>query len=1252
MKILAIRIENLASLEGKTEIDFTQEPLVSAGLFAITGATGAGKSTILDALCLALYAKTPRYLQAKEQGIELHDVKGSTINQGDARGILRDGTGAGFAEVDFMGVDGQHYRAAWHVKRARNKPDGGIQTDTMLLKNITQNREIGGKKTDILREIEQKIGLNFEQFTRAVLLAQGDFTVFLRATKDEKASLLEKLTGTHIYSEISKTIFDKYGIAKQELTNIETQKNSINILTDDEIASYTENKAKIEAEIKILDEQCKAIEQEILWYQTLLSLENNYTKAQTVWEQATENKKNAAAREQQLTQIEEVQKTRTWIDAAENAKKQQEETIEKLKRVTENIANLALQQEQATKEQQEVIKQATKAKEEKQQAIPFLEEAKQLDTLLNERKEQISHAEQAWQDEKKAYQSQQEYLKTQESVLTEITKNIANLEQWIQNNETRKPIAENKALIVSKLSDAQKLLDVLQKNGDLLEKNTENSNTKNVAIEGLQAKFNSQKTALETLQASYDSQERILLQTDIAEIETQKNSTDKYVFDLFEGQGHWKNLYSTQNDFNQNAAILLSNQGELVEKEKLLQTISNQISIAKITKDSSEKLLGKARLAAAENVESLRNQLVEHEPCLVCGSTTHPYKSHNPQLDKVLQELEILHQENVSSYENSLKEESSLKKTCETLRKNSQELYTKQELIQTNLAALQPKWDTCAVKQLCEKIAEADKENWFDTQLQANKAKQSAFKTQIETYNKAKQSLEKVKDNLKDAEIILTNLSDSLKDAQRELQSLQENAKNLQTQQAEVSQNLTNIAQELNPNFTDKDWFTNWKLEPDTFLSKINKFVENWYSKTKELGETKQESSILTAKITELHTQTEKQQAEVHKKETQLAELIAKNKDLIAKRQAIFGGETVLNIETKLNQAIEFAQKSVESCQRDLEKNNTAIAKAETEKEQIQNNLHEVEKSITQYENLVQQWLQDYATQNQTELSYSALVSLLTFSEEWRKAEQTALRKIDDELTTAKTILSEREKALQTHKEQKITSIHTQNTENTNSLQDLKNLATSTKLHLEQSKKTKNEIDFRLQEDKSNKEKVSDLLKAYNHKKEIEANWAKLNAEIGSGDGKKFRQFAQEYTLDVLLNYANIYLEMLTSRYQIERIPQTLGLQVLDKDMGNEIRTVFSLSGGESFLLSLALALGLASLSSNKMKVESLFIDEGFGTLDPDTLNIAMDALERLHNQGRKVGVISHVQEMTERIQTQIRVNKAANGKSKVEIAG
>jgi DNA repair protein SbcC/Rad50 len=164
--------------------------------------------------------------------------------------------------------------------------------------------------------------------------------------------------------------------------------------------------------------------------------------------------------------------------------------------------------------------------------------------------------------------------------------------------------------------------------------------------------------------------------------------------------------------------------------------------------------------------------------------------------------------------------------------------------------------------------------------------------------------------------------------------------------------------------------------------------------------------------------------------------------------------------------------------------------------------------------------------------------------------------------------------------------------------------------------------------------------------------WEKLNELIGSADGAKFRSIAQRRTLDLPLRYANVQLNQIAGRYVLARVPESLNLVVLDRDMGEERRSVHTLSGGEMFLVSLALALGLASLTSNRLRIESLFIDEGFGSLDPETLNTAMGALMSLEAQGRKVGIISHVPEMADAIPVQIRVVKGRNGASRIVVPG
>ena len=165
MKIIAIRLKNLTSIEGSVEIDFTVEPLSSAGIFAISGATGAGKSTLLDALCLVLYDKAPRFA-ASVESINLADVGDNQINQSDVRNLLRRGTSDGYAEVDFQGVDGHRYRSRWSVRRTRNKASGSLQPQVLEVKDLDTEKEFQGTKKELLAQLVELVGLTYEQFTR------------------------------------------------------------------------------------------------------------------------------------------------------------------------------------------------------------------------------------------------------------------------------------------------------------------------------------------------------------------------------------------------------------------------------------------------------------------------------------------------------------------------------------------------------------------------------------------------------------------------------------------------------------------------------------------------------------------------------------------------------------------------------------------------------------------------------------------------------------------------------------------------------------------------------------------------------------------------------------------------------------------------------------------------------------------------------------------------------------------------------
>ena len=242
MRILAIRGKNLASIEGEFEIDFRKEPLCSAGIFAITGPTGAGKSTILDAMCIALYSRTPRLNNITNcNAIEVHGKK--EILENNINTILRRGKSEGYAEVDFKAVDGNEYRTRWSIARAKNNPAGNFKTASYDVTNLTTGEHTIYTVTEHKALLPKLIGLTFEQFTRAVLLAQGNFTAFLKAEDNEKATILQTLTGTEIYKRISEIIYRRNDEAKKELALIEEKKRGLVILTDEEVAELNKNKS-------------------------------------------------------------------------------------------------------------------------------------------------------------------------------------------------------------------------------------------------------------------------------------------------------------------------------------------------------------------------------------------------------------------------------------------------------------------------------------------------------------------------------------------------------------------------------------------------------------------------------------------------------------------------------------------------------------------------------------------------------------------------------------------------------------------------------------------------------------------------------------------------------------------------------------------------------------------------------------------------------------------------------------------------
>lgn len=1243
MRILAIRFKNLASLEDTNEIDFTKEPLSQAGIFAITGPTGAGKSTLLDALCLALYAKTPRYQQAKETGIEIQDLAGNKLNQGDIRGILRDGTADGFAEVEFAGTDGNNYRATWSVKRARNKIDGNLQTDTVDLFNLSANIAVPGKKTETLREIERLVGLNFEQFTRSVLLAQGDFTAFLKADKDAKASLLEKLTGTDIYSEISRTVFDKYKQADQELKNLNNQVAGIVSLTEEQ---QQELSAQREELLKKAEEQEKilaGLTNEINWHQALAGLTANRDQAAQHYQQALTAMENAGERIRTFTLVENVQPARGLIAAKQASASQLADKAAALQELSSRIQH-STESHQAALKQLDIASQELSARQ--QEAVryqPDIDNAKKLDTLIVEKGKQVQTAEAESKAAQQQHDAHLEALVKKEQEINTVNAGIARLEDWQKEHVSRQDIAENIIEITTQLGHAAKWLPMQQRLTENQQATIAFIADTDKTITTLQEQVSKYQQQATTLHTAYEQLNTTLAAIPLAEIKAKESSLASSIREADAASAHWALLFTNLREKENTTRQYDTCQQELTAKRGTLQEKQEQLKEAQTKKELADKLFHQARLQVAENVESLRAQLLPGEPCPVCGSKEHPFSEENPLAHTILKGLEAESMAANQAYNTLAGEISSLTQLISRLQ---QEATTHEKALadrQQQISTLEQQWQSFQLATASASVSAAERAAWLDAHVQQLLSAQRENNAQIASYEDKKREADQLKLELDTLNSNLSTAIEQLKDKQWEKANKQETQGQIQQQLNNIAQDLEVMTEQLAPYFNNPAWIDNWKKDPQGFDDSIRSFAKRWKENVQAITDNTRQLQVLQSALGEMRRQAPSIAADVTNKINALNSLKDQLQALTSERKALLNGEEVNSFESKLKQASDNATSVRQTAQEAVTALKDELLTYTTNKTQTEKDITQLRSNIEKQQQEITAWITTYATEHGMALSEEELTQLLTYNTTWIDKERKDIQAIRQAVTTSKATLDERTLQVTNHTNKRITE---------RTLEEVMTLSDDTRKVLRDITNDKNNIEYQLRQDAENKSRIGDLQAAITAKTAVHENWSKLNELIGSADGKKFRQIAQEYTLDMLLGYANMHLQMLTSRYKLLRIPGNLGLQVLDKDMGDELRTVFSLSGGESFLVSLALALGLASLSSSRMKVESLFIDEGFGALDPDTLNVAVDALERLHNQGRKVGVISHVQEMTERIPTQIKVIRLANGKSKVEVVG
>jgi len=1248
MKILQISINNLASLEGETTLDFTSEPLASAGIFAITGPTGAGKSTILDALCLALYARTPRYVQAKSKGIELQDISGETIAQGDPRAILRDGTAFGSASVCFVGMDQDKYEATWAVKRARLKVTGRLMAHTHTLYNQSKKKEIAGNNTQIKEEIERLIGLNFDQFTRSVLLAQGDFTAFMKADKEEKSALLEKLTGSQIYSEISKIIYDHFKNESDILNNMRARAENVDLLTEAQITQLSTEMAALQQQVKEQTQEKNLIDQAVNWHRVNADLENKYREAADGLSQAETIQEGLSVTKNQLELVQKLRPLKSVQESLLTEKEVfQKETTSKTS-LDLQIQQLTDKMQQAEQFYKDLLSNKTNQENAIRAARPLLAQASNLDTQINISTDQLKAQN---SDLKEIRQNKELIEKEKEAVQEKLSDNQSRLtavKTWLDQRQDRRKIAESTEMIISRLTEATGFLQKSKDSQKIIEELNIDLEAHKKEIVHIQGQLDHAGLMHQEKLQSLERVQKLIANTDSRQLDEEITALQNKQRTLETAQSYFERYEKAATDFEVSVQQLAENTQKIESLKEEAAQISPSIKTLETQIDTTRSLIEKATLRNTENIEKLRASLRDNDPCPVCGSVHHPYAD-GAHADLADQLLSTLHEDLIGkerAYREADRQHNLVISEIE-LRQNQQQrltdTYNNRQLVFQEIKKI---WESTTFYPSLKNQSGPSTKAWFEQQItttQGDLAVQQQNKTEHQTQLQQRDQLQTSIETERNS---LQKLKDEHKDHNAAIDLISHKLSTQQAIELEAAQNLQQLQKDLKAYFPTPDWFSNWQATPDSFTSALQKFALDWKQKQNEAEDLNSQIDRFKIELTGLDrtfqqavNQLNQQQEAVNKHQLALDGL---RKD----RMTIFDGKSVSAIENDLeqtllniNQQADKAHKEAETLQKDWNSLKQQQAIAENTLKQVKQRCEQLEQKIIRW---IETYNQEHHVNGQLPLDRVQVDHLLSYSEQWVHQQQEKIEQADQKVLTAKSKLEERLRDLQKHLE---------TTSDQRELEALLALQDTLTHQLEEKQKAVLDRQLRIENNQKNIKKLGQLQKQIEQQLQVFEGWAALNGLIGSRDGRKFREIAQQYTLDLLLGYANKHLYVLSKRYVLSRIPDSLAIQVIDQDMAGELRSVYSLSGGESFLVSLALALGLASLSSQRLKVESLFIDEGFGSLDPTTLCVAMDALERLQDQGRKVGVISHVQEMTERIAVQIQVNKKASGKSNISVA-
>ncbi len=1167
MRIIRVTFENLNSLAGKWEIDFTDPAFERSPLFVITGPTGSGKTTILDAISLALYGKTARLGSFSQSSNE----------------VMTRGTAFCSADVVFE-ASGVYYLAHWKQKRARNNIDGNLQQVERRIHFLDQqdkDQAICATINTCDSKIIELTGLTFEQFSQSVMLSQGQFTKFLKADANERANLLEKMTGTEIYSKISIKVNEIY--KKKEETKKEFNQKSEALkstLLKDEIRQEHEQwLLRAEEDIKVIDNHIKQLEEQKQWLDDCLK---QVQEAEAITRDQHEHhlKLEAFAPEQKrLEQGLLAQKHETALMELRKVQKDLQASKSKLAQAEINVTTLQKDVDDAMTKAtaaKEALAHAEKVNEEAQPRIGAMIEA---DTHIESLTKQVNAKQALVKESEHALNNAQKQADIDANKVKQMEGERQKCRLWLEEHQLDSTLSEAFTGI-SFLSEALK---------------RSNSNACRVE-KTLLASKKEQQTNLQNYQQAQEKYKQFLANKakadEVCQIEESKLSS------LLNG----KTLEVLEEELN-----------KLKEEENTFRFV--------------------------QSLEAQRRGLQEGKPCPLCGSIHHPWAEGIPQneteltqkiknLDSVIKTIKKT-EKNLTNLKETRNHAENQRLQCQS---EVETLRIKCETIQKQIESLEIEFNESSQACDADKKAFIDAIHVYDPSyvpvknsgiLEKLKSRIDDYKNHCDLDRKLESDSAQAKESAGRSQATYMTKKEALETIKRELASLQQEEK---TKREERIQNYGNekpdilrrhLADDVKTQKTAKENADARVLAAQKSFNDNQQHILRYKEEAQQFSENiKDRQELLWSACQEDHFESiEAMESAILDPKT--------IKALNATREQLLKEENTLKFRQSENQ-----KKKEELAA------NPLTDKSLEEIEEALKNQHDRKNDLNQMYGSKKEAIRK---DNENRLKWNeAIQAEEAFMPEFTRWENLNLKigspdgkkfKVFVQNLTLKFLINYANDYLKKldSRYKLIPADYMKDADMSEQTQDKTEAsmadATSAALVVTPAEDA-TAIQTTAPKKRGRKKKVSESVTESTPPSEDSSTTKKSQATDSANKSKN-----ENYRL--LLNF-----------------------KLIDSEM-NDIRPTDNLSGGETFLVSLSLALGLAAMASRNIRIDTLYIDEGFGTLDNDTLSRTLHALCEINGNGRQIGIISHVAALQEAIPTKIVVKKnGQSGHSTLEGAG